>query len=806
MKNIYWFKELTKNNLQEVGGKGANLGEMINNEFPIPDGFCVSSGAYFNFINSNNIEQIIKEYTEDLDVHSTKKLNEASMFIKNAILAGNIPEDIKQDILNAYKILCQNTSEDVFVAVRSSATAEDLPGFSFAGQQSTFLNIQGPENVIQSVKECWASLFEARAIFYREENGFDHLKVGLSAVVQQMIQSESAGVAFTVDPISQNRNIIQIEGAYGLGEAVVSGALTPDRYSVKKDILEIKERFIAHQTWKIVLSRGKNEHLEVLPEQQDEQKLPDDKIIELAKLCRKIEKHYEVPQDIEWAYAENELYIVQSRPITTLREIGNQKDDIDNLLDSLAEPKNEYVSNKENTYSLTYDEDAPTHYSSDENTGEVLLKGLGASPGIAVGKVKLVPTKDDIDIVEKGDILVTSMTSPDFVPAMKKAAAIITDYGGSTSHAAIVSRELGIPCIVGTNEATKKLTTHMEVTVDAVRGIVYEGDINIKHKKQGVELKGTSPITGTKLYVNLATSERVEEIAEQDIDGIGLLRAEFIIADMGEHPRVFVDENRQEEFINHLAIELRKFASAFYPRPVVYRATDFKTNEYRSLKGGEKYEMNEENPMMGFRGASRYVSDPEVFKMELEAIKKVRDEFNLKNLWLMIPFVRRVGELMQVKRIMHNTGLFRTKDFKLWMMVEVPSTVILLDEFIDVGIDGVSVGTNDLTQLTLGVDRDNARLAHDFDERNSAVLKSLKHIGEVCNKRNITCSVCGQAPSVYPEFAKRLVEYGFTSMSVNPDTIERTRRIVASAESALMLKHARVHLMRDKNDWLDEKI
>ncbi len=805
MKNIYWFKELSKNNLAEVGGKGANLGEMINADFPIPDGFCVSSGAYYDFIKINSIMGVIKEYTEDLDIHDTKKLNEASMFIKNAILAGNIPDEIRRDILNAYNILCQKYGEQSYVAVRSSATAEDLPGFSFAGQQSTFLNIEGPSDVVQAVKECWASLFEARAIFYRTENGFEHLKVGLSAVVQRMVQSEVAGVAFTVDPISQNRSIMEIEGAYGLGEAVVSGALTPDRYLVKKDILEIENKYIAHQTWKIVLLRGKNEHAEVSLAEQDLQKLSDDKIVELAKVCRKIERHYGSPQDIEWAVEGENIYIVQSRPITTLTEktMGTEKDGINDLLSSLADG----IDNKREDR-ISYEDDTPSYYASEEISGEVLVKGLGASPGIAVGKVKLIPTKADIDKLEQGDILVTSMTSPDFVPAMKKAGAIVTDHGGSTSHAAIVSRELGIPCIVGTNDATKKLLEGMEITVDAVRGVVYAGIIKMKHKepKKVTQMERYSPITGTKVYVNLASSSRVDEIAEMDVDGIGLLRAEFIIAEMGEHPRVFVDENRQEEFISKLSNELRKFASAFYPRPVVYRATDFKTNEYKSLKGGEKYEQEEENPMMGFRGASRYISDPDVFKMELEAIKRIRNEFNLKNLWLMVPFVRRVGELMQVKRIMNNAGLFRTKDFKLWMMVEVPSTVILLDEFIDVGIDGISVGTNDLTQLTLGVDRDNAKLANDFDERNSAILKSLRHIGETCNKRKITCSVCGQAPSVYPSFAQKLVEYGFTSMSVNSDVIERTRRIVASAEKALLLKHARVHLMRDEDDWLDEKV
>lgn len=801
MMNIFWFKEIDKKDIEKVGGKGANLGEMINANFPIPDGFCVSSGAYFNFIKANGIEKVIKEYTSELKVQDTKKLNEASMFIKNAILAGVIPEDIRNDIINEYTKLCQKYGEEVYVAVRSSATAEDLAGFSFAGQQSTFLNISGAEDVVQAVKDCWASLFESRAIFYREENGFEHFNVGLSAVIQKMVQSEIAGVAFTVDTIKQDRNMIEIEAAYGLGEAVVSGSLTPDRYLVKKDTLEISNRYISNQTWKIILNNGKNENFDIPKNEQTTQKLSDDKIIELAKICRKIEKYYGVPQDIEWAYENDILYIVQSRPITTLKE-DQVRDGVDVLLESLA------GKTEESKYSLYYEEDIPTYYSPEEESGQVLLKGLGASPGVYFGKVKLIPTKEDIGRIEIGDILVTKMTSPDFVPAMKKAGAIVTDFGGSTSHAAIVSRELGIPCIVGTNEATKKLSEGMKITVDAIRGIIYQGEVSIKHKenKKVLHSEKYSPITGTKIYVNLASSTRVEEIAEMDVDGIGLLRAEFIIAEMGEHPRVFVDENRQEEFISNLADELRKFASAFYPRSVIYRATDFKTNEYKSLKGGEKYENEEENPMMGFRGASRYIHDPDVFKMELEAIKKVRDEFNLKNLWLMIPFVRRVGELMQVKRIMHNMGLFRTKDFKLWIMVEVPSTVLLLDEFIDVGIDGISVGTNDLTQLILGVDRDNAKLAHDFDERNSAVLKALKHVGEVCNRRNITCSVCGQAPSVYPEFAKRLVEYGFTSMSVNPDVVERTRRIVASAEKALLLKHARVHLMRDKDDWLDEKV
>ncbi|MCD6549691.1 phosphoenolpyruvate synthase [Candidatus Micrarchaeota archaeon] len=760
MKTIYWFDELTKENIPEVGGKGANLGEMTRAGFPVPEGFCVSSGAYFEHIYRNGIDKVISEQTASLDVHDIDALNKASTVIKNAILSGEIPKEIRDAIVSAYKKL--GNGRDVYVAVRSSATAEDLPNASFAGQQSTFLNVSTPGDVVQAVKECWASLFEPRAIFYREENGFDHLKVGLSAVVQRMVQSDVAGVAFTVDPVSEDPDLLVIEAAYGLGEAVVSGSLTPDRYVVRKSNMNIVDKRIVKQTWKIAKVREKNEHVEVPEDLQDKQKLPDEKILELADICMRIEKHYGRPQDIEWAMENNKLYIVQARPITTLSETIKREVKID-------------VS----------------------RSAKVLVRGLPGSPGIGKGKVRIIPTKDDINKLKEGEILVTYMTSPDFVPAMEKAAAIITDAGGATSHAAIVSRELGVPCIVGTGNATEVLKDGMFVTVDATRGIVYEGDVKLEEPKKTVEpghiLSGKAvseyvPITATKIYVNLAEPKRAQEVAAMPVDGVGLLRAEFMIAGIGKHPRAFIDEGEQDKFIDALADGLRTIAAAFYPRPVVYRATDFKTNEYRSLEGGERYEKEEENPMLGFRGAARYIHDPEVFEMELKAIKRVREDYGLKNLWLMIPFVRRVGELKQVKDIMHRVGLYRTKDFKLWIMVEVPSTVILIDKFLEVGVDGVSIGTNDLTQLTLGVDRDNPRLANEFDERNEAVLESVRRVIEACRRHGVTVSVCGQAPSVYPEFAEKLVEFGVTSMSVNPDVIIKTRKIVAAAEKRVMLK------------------
>lgn len=444
-------------------------------------------------------------------------------------------------------------------------------------------------------------------------------------------------------------------------------------------------------------------------------------------------------------------------------------------------------------------------------SSQVLLTGLAASPGVGKGRVRLLASPKEMGLMQQGEILVTEMTTPDFVPAMKKAAAIVTNTGGMTCHAAIVSRELGVPCIVGSREATTKLRDGQFITVDAVRGKVYDGDVEIvgstKAGSGGSAAGGSSGApaagagydptafvtesyvpTGTKIYVNLADVDSAERVSKLPCDGVGLLRAEFMIAAIGEHPRKLIREGRQAEFIDKLSDGLRTFASAFYPRPVVYRATDFKTNEYRNLKGGEEFEPKEENPMMGYRGCARYITEPDVFAMELSAIKRVRDEFGMKNLWLMIPFVRRIGELRAVKDLLKANGIHRTRDFKLWIMCEVPSTVVLIDDFCMEGIDGVSIGSNDLTQLTLGIDRDNGTLADGFDERNAAVLKSIEKVVKSCAKHNVTCSLCGQAPSVYPDFAEKLVEFGITSISVNPDVVERTRRLVASAEKKVILK------------------
>ncbi len=780
MKNVMWFKELSKQNLAEAGGKGANLGEMYQNGFPIPNGFVITSGSYYKHLEANQLREPMQRILDKLDVNDNDALDAAADTIKEIVVKGSMPVDVQEDILKSYKELCDMYGKQVYVAVRSSATAEDLPTASFAGQQDTYLNIIGGEDVLVAVKKCWASLFEPRAIFYRVENKFDHMKVGLAAVIQMMVQSEKAGVVFTVDPLYQDPQILSIETAFGLGEVVVSGMVTPDTYRVNKDSLDIIDKSVVKQPWMLIKIDGKNKRAEIKDDAQGRQKISDNEIKDLAKVCKRIEQHYGYPQDIEYAFEKDNLYIVQSRPITTLKDKSGLEKGTGGELVTTQETKTEKpIAQKQATGGT-----------------RIILKGLGASPGVGMGKVKIVKTAKEIKNMDRGDILVTEMTTPDFVPGMKKAAGIITDTGGMTSHAAIVSRELGVPCIVGTGNATQLLKDGMEVSVDGSHGMVYEGFISAPEAaaKGGGEttaaavITAATPITGTKIYVNLADVDQADKISKYPVDGVGLLRAEFMIAAIGQHPRKMLEEGRRQEYIDKLADGMSKFAGAFYPRPVVYRATDFKTNEYRNLEGGEKYEPHEENPMMGYRGAARYTEEPELFKMELEAIKKVRDELHLTNLQLMIPFIRRIGELRAIKDIMESVGMYRTRDFKLWIMVEVPSTVILIDLFCKEGIDGISIGTNDLTQLTLGIDRDNATLAKGFDERNEAILRSLKRVITICNKYGVTSSLCGQAPSVYPEFAEKLVEFGITSMSVNPDAVERTRKIVASVEQKIILQ------------------
>ncbi len=781
MKHVYWFEELSKDSLPVAGGKGANLGEMANSGFPIPPGFVVNADSYYEFVKLHGIDSIVNDLLVSLDVEDTNKLNDASKKISNAIMSYPVPEEMADQIIEAYSRLKEKTGSKVeYVAVRSSATAEDVPSASFAGQQATFLNIYNDQNLIDAVKRCWASLFTPRAIYYRVQQGFEHSKVKIAVVVQHMVQSEKSGVFFTVDPVTQDTGKMVIEAAFGLGETVVSGAVTPDTYIIDKKNLDILSRHIAKQEWMLIKSENANVKAGIKPDYQQVQKLSDDKIIELAKIGRDIEKHYGWPQDIEWAVENDKIYIVQSRPITTLRkEVG----------DSFRKG----VKMGDKTFEEGFREEEKIERGVEASKAKVLFKGLPASPGFTSGKVRVILDIADLSSMQSGEILVTQMTTPDFVPAMRKASGIITDEGGLTSHAAIVSRELGVPAVIGTTVATKQLRTGMVVTLDSHKGIVYEGKVDLTEiPRERATVSGEIlPVTATKIYVNLAEPEMADKIAKLPGDGVGLLRAEFMVAGIGVHPNKLFKEGRSQEFIEKLSEGMAKIAGAFYPRPVVYRATDFKTNEYRNLEGGKEFEPEEENPMIGYRGAMRYIKEPESFRMELKAIKKVREEMSLKNLWLMIPFVRRTEQIIEIKKIMEEEGLHQSKDFKLWVMIEVPSTVFMIEEWCKTGIDGISIGSNDLTQLILGIDRDNASIASEFDERSTAVLRAMQQVIRTCRKYGVTVSICGQAPSVYPEIAERLVEFGATSMSVNPDAIERTRKIVASAEQKVLLERTR---------------
>ncbi|MDO8579005.1 MAG: phosphoenolpyruvate synthase [Dehalococcoidales bacterium] len=747
-KTVVWFEEVTKGDIAMVGGKGANLGEMTNARIPVPNGFIVTSQTYFDFLDRTKLTDQIRAMLQPLDINNSKALQQISAKVKQVIHDASMPEETAQAIREAYRKL-----GDGPVAVRSSATAEDLPDASFAGQQSTFLNIQGEDAVVQAVKECWASLFEARAIFYRVQQHFDHFKVGIAVPVQTMIQSTASGVMFTLEPVTSDRSKILIEAIFGLGEAIVGGEVKPDFYVIDKAKMAISLKKVSHQDWQLTRNPDNrnsdtNIHAPIPPEKRDLQKITDEDILKLAKLGKQIEEHYKFPQDIEWAKEDGKIFILQTRPITTI---------------------------KENV------EEGP------EISAPVILTGNPASPGVASGPVRILVDASEIDKINEGDILVASMTTPDFVPAMKRAVAIVTDRGGRTAHAAIVSRELGIPCIVGAEKATKMFKDGQIITVDGTHGKIYEGKVTRR-----VETSGVSSIiretlkTKTRIYVNLAQPELAEKVAAHNVDGVGLLRAEFMIAHIGEHPRYMIDQNRSAEFVSKLAQGISIFTKAFNPRPVVYRTNDLKSNEYRKLHGGEKYERDEENPMLGYRGASRYIVDLDVFKLELEAIKKVRETY--KNLNIMIPFVRTVNELARTKEIIESSGLKRSGDFKIWMMVEVPSNIFLIEKFISVGIDGISIGSNDLTQLILGVDRDNERLREAFDERDEAVMVALEKAVKTARSMGITSSICGQAPSVYPELTEKLVEWGITSVSVSPDMIGTTREIIAKAEQRLGIR------------------
>jgi pyruvate,water dikinase len=774
--HVLWFETLRNTDVPIVGGKNASLGEMINAGMPVPPGFAVTAYAYEKFIEQTGIAKKIYEIINETvtDTNDPKQYDAASKKIRELIEKTPTPPKIASSIKAAYKELNKRSGlKATFVAVRSSATAEDLPDASFAGQQETFLNVKGSDELLEKVVECWSSLFTPRAIFYRNEKGFAHEKVFISVGVQKMVNSRAAGVMFTINPVTGETGEIVIEGNYGLGETVVSGAVNPDDFVVDKSTLKIKERRIARKTVQYIRDpdTGKTVHLDVPAEKQKETCVSDEEILKLAKLAQLIEAHYKKAMDIEWAIDKDlsfpkNIFVVQARPETVWSTKGMESTQVEEgrLQAGL----------------------------------KVVVKGIAAGKrGYGFGVAKVVMSPDEAsETMQKGDVLVTDMTNPDFVPFMKIASAIVTDKGGITSHAAIVSRELAIPCVVGTETATEVMKTGKEYTVDSRNGIIYAGILReaTEATNQGAVavFADPVPVTATKIYMNLGVPEKIEDYKILPFEGIGLMRTEFILASaIGEHPLSFVDTGKSQQFVDKMAEGVATVARAIQPRPVVVRFSDFKTNEYRDLKGGDKYEIVEENPMLGWRGCSRYISKwyQEAFRLECQAIKKCRTEWGLKNVWVMLPMVRTLWEAKQVLEIMKEEGLERNRDFKVWFMAETPSIAIMADEFSKL-VDGFSIGSNDMTQGVLMIDRDSERLGQMgyFDERDPAVKRIIAHLIKVAHENGCTVSICGEGPSNLPDFAEFLVRVGIDSISVNNDAILATKKHVASVEQKIILE------------------
>ncbi len=797
MQLIIWYKDLTIDDVPRVGGKNAALGEMVRELLPlgvrVPNGFAVTADAYNHFLDSTKLRDRINEALSDLDTHNLTNLQERGKKVREMILAEELPEDLRKEIEVAYKELVDlEGAEDV--AVRSSATAEDLPGASFAGQQETYLNVVGVDDVIEATKKCIASLFTDRAISYRFDKGFSHTDTALSVGVQKMVRSDmgTSGVMFSVDTETGFDKVVVIEGSYGLGEMVVQGKVTPDSFVVFKPSLEkglngVISREIGPKEIKMVYGEKGGMIVDVPEEDRNRFCITNEEVEKLARWALEIEKHFSTkhghyqPMDMEWAKdgKTGELYIVQARPETVVS----------------TRDKNVFVEYKLNEKS------------------DVLVTGTAVGAKIGTGKVRVIEDVKNIHDFQKGEVLVTEITDPDWEPIMKIASAIVTNKGGRTSHAAIVSRELGIPCIVGTKNATEVLHNDQEVTVNCAgesAGTVYEGSLafeKIEHRLDNL------PKLKTKVMVNVGSPEEAFKNTYLPVNGVGLGRLEFIImSHIRVHPNALVEydklkwyagegqqdkievvdkineltvgyEDKTRYYVDKLSEGIAKIAAAFYPNDVIIRFSDFKTNEYRTLLGGEFYEPKEENPMIGWRGTSRYYDEKfkTSFGFECEAIQRVRTEFGLDNVIPMVPFCRTIEEADKVLEVMSGYGLNKENGVKVYVMCEIPANVLMADEFLE-RFDGFSIGSNDLTQLTLGMDRDNDVIAHIANENNEAVKRMIKPAVEACKKKKKYIGICGQAPSDFPEFAQFLVGLGIDSLSFTPDTVIKTLPKIAEAE------------------------
>ena len=738
---------------EEAGGKGANMGEMVAAKLPVPPGFVVLRDGYLASMTVAGLAAELNSAHRMAIDHAgeTGTLTERCQLMQDLVIKAGMDDEVRTEIIAAYRAMGAN----IVVAVRSSATGEDGADASFAGMNATFTNISGEDCLVDAVQRCWASLFSPRVVTYRASRGFT-ADPAMAVVVQQMIASERSGVAFTADPTTDAVDRVVVEAAFGQGEVVVSGSVEPDTYIVAKESGEILSRRIGHQSFKIVRGAdGHDKNVALGEAQAQAHVLSDDEVREIAGIAVASERHSGCPQDTEWAIADGKTWIVQTRPITTLTRVGKPV--------------------------------ADSH--------EILVQGLPAVPGSASGTVRVLADVGEGGRLQDGEVLVAQMTNPDWLPTMRRAAALVTDTGGMTCHAAIVARELGVPCVVGARTATTDLTDGEMVTVDGTHGRVLAGRVSGGAQTAAIAGAGqvmvVGAVTATKIYVNILLPDAAEAAAARDVDGVGLLRAETMLTDAlgNRHPRDLIAKGEQDGLVNKLAAAVGRVASAFAPRPVIYRASDFRTNEFRSLYGGEQYEPREHNPMIGFRGCFRYVKNPDLFDLELKALARVREQS--PNLHLMIPFVRTKWELEECLALVDASPLGRQRGLHRWVMAEVPSVVYWLPEYVGMGIDGVSIGSNDLTQLILGVDRDSDQCAELFDEADEAVLDAIGRIVGTARRLGITSSLCGQAPSTNPAFAEHLVAMGITSISVSPDAADQARRVVAAAERRLLLESVR---------------